>query len=69
MVPFLYVVNSKHATHCLWQFGHNLQFAEPLSFCFLQSVNTWSSDIHFGAQRLIGCNPLMIKLCNQLPEK
>jgi len=35
----------------------------------VQSVNAWSSDIHFGAQRLIGCNPLMVKLCAQLPEK
>jgi len=29
----------------------------------------WSEDIHFGAQRLVGCNPLMVKLCTQLPEK
>jgi len=35
----------------------------------VQSINVWSSDIHFGAQRLIGCNPLMVKLCSQLPEK
>ena len=34
-----------------------------------QCVNTWSSDIHFGAQRLVGCNPFMVKLCSQLPEK
>lgn len=33
-----------------------------------RSVSTWSSDMHFGAQRLIGCNPLMVKLCAQLPE-
>lgn len=33
-----------------------------------RSVDSWSSDIHFGAQRLVGCNPLMVKLCTQLPE-
>jgi len=37
-------------------------------FC-VQSVTTWSSDLHFGAQRLIGCNPLMIRLCELIPEK
>ncbi|ESN98770.1 hypothetical protein HELRODRAFT_66521 [Helobdella robusta] len=31
-------------------------------------VDRWSNDLCFGAQRLIGCNPTMIKLCTDLPE-
>ena len=35
----------------------------------LQGADRWSNDLCFGAQRLIGCNPTMIRLCNALPEK
>ena len=57
-------VNAEGVSSCYWVVdeGH-------IGWCVVQSVSTWSSDMHFGAQRLIGCNPLMVKLCTQLPEK
>lgn len=36
----------------------------------LQGVhNSIENDICFGAQRLKGCNPFVIRLCTDIPEK
>ncbi|ELT89495.1 hypothetical protein CAPTEDRAFT_172669 [Capitella teleta] len=42
---------------------YNATFPEPAG------MDRWSNDLCFGAQRLIGCNPVMIKLATELPEK
>ena len=34
-----------------------------------QGIESWSNDVCFGAQRMIGCNPMSIKRCTELPEK
>ncbi|KAK2188581.1 hypothetical protein NP493_128g05087 [Ridgeia piscesae] len=31
-------------------------------------IDNWSNDVCFGAQRLTGCNPTMIRRCSELPE-
>lgn len=33
-----------------------------------QGLDRWSNDLCFGAQRLIGCNPTMVRQCTDLPE-
>lgn len=33
-----------------------------------KNLSQWASDVKFGAQRLVGCNPIQIKLCTALPE-
>ncbi|XP_077978009.1 allene oxide synthase-lipoxygenase protein-like [Glandiceps talaboti] len=31
-------------------------------------VDNWKKDVEFGAQRLTGCNPTMIRRCDEIPE-
>ena len=38
-------------------------------FRAFQGMDRWSNDLCFGAQRLIGCNPTLVKLCTELPER
>ncbi|XP_063971178.1 allene oxide synthase-lipoxygenase protein-like [Lytechinus pictus] len=33
-----------------------------------EGIHRWKSDRHFANQRLTGCNPAMIRLCNRIPE-
>ncbi|ESP02741.1 hypothetical protein LOTGIDRAFT_224684 [Lottia gigantea] len=34
-----------------------------------KAANTWKDDVHFGRQRLTGCNHSLIKLCTVIPDK
>ncbi|XP_074651881.1 allene oxide synthase-lipoxygenase protein-like isoform X2 [Tubulanus polymorphus] len=34
-----------------------------------KGVHLWSNDTRFGAQRLCGCNPVLIQLCLEIPDK
>ena len=34
-----------------------------------QGYYNWKEDISFGRQRVQGCNPVLIELCQKLPEK
>ena len=38
-------------------------------FFFLQGYFNWKEDSNFGRQRLQGCNPTLIRLCMEIPEK
>lgn len=31
-------------------------------------MDRWINDLSFGAQRIVGCNPTMVRLCTELPE-
>ncbi|KAL9962848.1 hypothetical protein ACROYT_G031994 [Oculina patagonica] len=31
--------------------------------------NFWRDDVHFARQRLCGCNPTLIRLCTEIPDK
>lgn len=33
------------------------------------AADHWNEDVWFGNQRLVGCNPALIKLCTEIPEK
>lgn len=34
-----------------------------------EAADHWNEDVWFGNQRLVGCNPTLIKLCTEIPEK
>ncbi len=34
-----------------------------------QGTRYWRDDRNFGRQRLQGCNPSMIRLCTEIPQK
>jgi len=36
---------------------------------FKQGANMWRKDEEFGNQRLSGCNPVKLKLCQAIPKK
>ena len=46
----------------------NKNFKMFIMFNF-QGQNNWKSDEEFGNQRLSGCNPTSIELCQKVPEK
>eukprot|EP00795_Rhopilema_esculentum_P008395 gene8395-14372_t len=53
-----------------WESIEELQclFKEKGKLSRPSCMDAWKSDIHFGKQRIIGCNPKSIQLCTELPE-
>ena len=36
---------------------------------YLKGMKDWTSDVAFGHQKLAGCNPILIELCDRIPEQ
>lgn len=37
--------------------------------CVWQGYFNWKEDSNFGRQRVQGCNPTLLRLCTEIPEK
>ncbi|XP_077988148.1 polyunsaturated fatty acid 5-lipoxygenase-like [Glandiceps talaboti] len=52
-----------------WNNLHELHDIYDKKFPLPEGIFNWRQDSVFGMQRLSGCNPTMIKLCTEIPQK